>query len=57
MHEVPSHERCRIHGESNLHAVRDGIRVLKTILRERRRRPTQPVPELASRPAADRGVA
>ncbi|GAA2665470.1 hypothetical protein GCM10010412_041810 [Nonomuraea recticatena] len=57
VHEVPSHERCRIHGESNLHAVRDGIRVLKTILRERRRRPTQPVPELASRPAADRGVA
>ena len=32
--EVPSHERCRIHGESNLHAVRDGIRVLKTIIRE-----------------------
>ncbi|MFE3452880.1 glycosyltransferase family 2 protein [Nonomuraea sp. NPDC059194] len=57
VHEVPSHERCRIHGESNLHAVRDGIRVLKTILRERRRRPTQPVPEPAARPAADRGVA
>ncbi|MBE1562728.1 glycosyltransferase family 2 protein [Nonomuraea africana] len=55
--EVPSHERCRIHGESNLHAVRDGIRVLKTILRERRRRPARPVPEPASRPAADRGVA
>ncbi|MBE1564770.1 glycosyltransferase family 2 protein [Nonomuraea africana] len=33
--EVPSHERCRIHGVSNLHAVRDGWRVLKTILRER----------------------
>ncbi len=33
--EVPSHERCRIHGESNLHAVRDGLRVLRTILRER----------------------
>ena len=27
--EVPSHERCRIHGESNLHAVRDGLRVLQ----------------------------
>jgi glycosyltransferase involved in cell wall biosynthesis len=37
IHEVPSHERCRIHGASNLHAVRDGWRVLKTILRERRR--------------------
>ncbi|WP_157248670.1 glycosyltransferase family 2 protein [Nonomuraea typhae] len=35
--EVPSHEHCRIHGESNLHAVRDGWRVLKTILRERSR--------------------
>ncbi|MFI9559682.1 glycosyltransferase family 2 protein [Nonomuraea endophytica] len=35
--EVPSHEHCRIHGESNLHAVRDGWRVLKTILRERNR--------------------
>ncbi|MEU7892744.1 glycosyltransferase family 2 protein [Nonomuraea sp. NPDC049152] len=57
VHEVPSHERCRIHGESNLHAVRDGIRVLKTILRERRRRPSQPVPEPTARPAADRGVA
>ncbi|MFD1935755.1 MULTISPECIES: glycosyltransferase family 2 protein [Nonomuraea] len=57
VHEVPSHERCRIHGESNLHAVRDGIRVLKTILRERRRRPAQPLPEPAARPAADRGVA
>ncbi|MFD1938358.1 glycosyltransferase family 2 protein [Nonomuraea mangrovi] len=33
--EVPSHERSRIHGESNLHAVRDGWRVLKTIWRER----------------------
>ena len=28
-------ERNRIHGESNLHAVRDGLRVLRTILRER----------------------
>jgi glycosyltransferase involved in cell wall biosynthesis len=39
IHEVPSHERCRIHGTSNLHAARDGWRVLKTILRERGRRP------------------
>ncbi|MBA2891489.1 glycosyltransferase family 2 protein [Nonomuraea soli] len=37
--EVPSHERLRLHGESNLHAVRDGWRVLKTIFRERSRQP------------------
>ncbi|MGW6461407.1 glycosyltransferase family 2 protein [Streptomyces sp. NPDC055078] len=33
--EVPSHEYNRIHGVSNLSAVRDGIRVLKVILREK----------------------
>jgi hypothetical protein len=32
--EVPSFEHARIHGESNLHAARDGWRVLQTILRE-----------------------
>jgi glycosyltransferase involved in cell wall biosynthesis len=32
--EVPSLERRRIHGVSNLHAFRDGWRVLKTILNE-----------------------
>ena len=32
--EVPSVERDRIHGESNLHAVRDGLRVLRTIVFE-----------------------
>jgi glycosyltransferase involved in cell wall biosynthesis len=36
IHEVPSYERDRIHGRSNLHAVRDGVRVLRTIARERR---------------------
>ena len=34
--EVPSVERSRIHGESNLNAIRDGLRVLKTILEEKR---------------------
>ncbi|MFD9538657.1 MULTISPECIES: glycosyltransferase family 2 protein [unclassified Streptomyces] len=34
--EVPSHEYNRIHGVSNLSAVRDGIRVLRVILREKR---------------------
>lgn len=34
--EVPSVERQRIYGDSNLNAVRDGFRVLRTILDERR---------------------
>ncbi|WP_338675640.1 glycosyltransferase family 2 protein [Streptomyces sp. SCSIO 30461] len=33
--EVPSHEYVRIHGVSNLSAVRDGLRVLRVILREK----------------------
>jgi len=33
--EVPSFESSRRHGESNLHALRDGLRVLRTILAER----------------------
>jgi glycosyltransferase involved in cell wall biosynthesis len=35
IHEVPSRERARLHGRSNLHAVEDGIRILFTILVER----------------------
>lgn len=35
VHEVPSYERDRISGRSNLNAVRDGTRVLRTIARER----------------------
>ncbi|HTU84419.1 MAG TPA: glycosyltransferase family 2 protein [Solirubrobacteraceae bacterium] len=38
--EVPSIEHERIHGVSKLHAVRDGLRVLRTILTERLRRHT-----------------
>ncbi|MFD0884091.1 glycosyltransferase family 2 protein [Streptosporangium algeriense] len=58
VHEVPSHERCRIHGESNLHAVRDGIRVLRTIIREWRNNPVTTTPEpAATTPAADQGAA
>ena len=34
--EVPSFEQDRIHGESNLNAVRDGLRVLRTIRSEQR---------------------
>ncbi len=33
--EVPSFESLRIHGESNLHTIPDGLRVLRTIIRER----------------------
>ncbi|MFV0535029.1 MAG: glycosyltransferase family 2 protein [Cumulibacter sp.] len=39
--EVPSYELPRIHGASNLHAVYDGIRVLRTILVERFGRVTE----------------
>ncbi|MGB0096062.1 MAG: glycosyltransferase family 2 protein [Solirubrobacteraceae bacterium] len=51
--EVPSIEQERIHGVSKLHPIRDGLRVLRTILSERlgRRTPVAPVPsihELAS---------
>ena len=35
IHEIPSHERCRIFGTSNLRAIRDGWRILKLIMRER----------------------
>jgi hypothetical protein len=35
IHAVPSCEGRRIHGQSNLRAVRDGTRVLRTIARER----------------------
>jgi glycosyltransferase involved in cell wall biosynthesis len=34
--EVASYEHSRIHGASNLNAVRDGLRVVRTILKERR---------------------
>jgi glycosyltransferase involved in cell wall biosynthesis len=37
--EVPSFEADRIHGDSNLRAIPDGWRVLKTILREYSARP------------------
>ncbi|MEU6244387.1 glycosyltransferase family 2 protein [Streptomyces sp. NPDC047024] len=36
--EIPSHEYLRIHGASNLRAVRDGLRVLRVILQERSNR-------------------
>jgi glycosyltransferase involved in cell wall biosynthesis len=39
--EVPSYEHRRLHGVSNLNAVRDGTRVARTIARERLRRKTR----------------
>ncbi len=36
IHEVPSHERSRLYGASNLRAVRDGWRILTLIVREKR---------------------
>jgi glycosyltransferase involved in cell wall biosynthesis len=34
VHEVPSYEQVRLYGESNLQTIRDGSRVLRTIVRE-----------------------
>jgi glycosyltransferase involved in cell wall biosynthesis len=45
--EVPSFEHQRIYGESKLNTFRDGWRVLKTIVKERRKKITyqsQPLP-------------
>lgn len=60
--EVPSYERDRIHGLSNLSAWRDGLRVLRAIMQERFSRLPDPsdewkpdfaeVPGLMTRPAA-----
>ncbi len=38
MSEVPCYEASRIHGNSNLNALRDGLRIFRTIIRERLRR-------------------
>ena len=57
--EVPSYEKERMHGESNLKTFRDGFRVLGTIFREARRsrslRPERrhaPAPELTEQQRA-----
>ena len=36
VHEVPSYESPRLHGQSHHNAVRDGLRVVRVIARERR---------------------
>lgn len=40
--EVPSFEADRLHGNSNLNTFRDGWRVLRTMVRDRVRRPPKP---------------
>ena len=52
--EVPSFERDRIHGQSNLNTFRDGGRVLRTIIRERLRRESA---QLAGDPAGRESLA
>jgi glycosyltransferase involved in cell wall biosynthesis len=47
--EVPSFERARVHGTSNLRIIRDGVRILAAILGERvRRRPAREAAVVAS---------
>ena len=43
--EVPSYESDRVHGQSNLKPIRDGLRVLKTIIRERFSQPKNKIAE------------
>ena len=42
--EVPTYELARMNGSGNLNAVRDGLRILRTILKESRWQPLGPVP-------------
>ncbi len=49
--EVPSIEYQRIHGISNLNTFRDGWRILKLILRERKRKNLQPAFSVAKNQA------
>jgi hypothetical protein len=54
--EVGSVEKRRIHGVSNLNAVSDGIRVLRTILAERQRAYRIKHDATAARPTMDQGL-
>ncbi len=51
--EVPSFERDRMYGQSNLRTFRDGGRVLRTIVRERVRKAPYPVAAISATHAAD----
>lgn len=58
VHEIPSHEYARMHGESNLRVIRDGWRIVKVIMREKfpgrkhrqLQRARKPVPEISPAP-------
>jgi hypothetical protein len=50
--EVPSYERDRWYGESNLNTWRDGHRVLRAIVRERLRAPARAARSRSARPVA-----
>lgn len=54
--EVPSFEHARIHGVSNLSAFSDGVRVLRTLLVERRRAQRDPASAPASHAVLQRNV-
>lgn len=49
VNEVPSMEACRRHGVSNLHPMRDGLRILHTVGSSRMSRPAPP--EIRVRPS------
>lgn len=51
VHEVPSNEGPRLHGQSNLRTVSDGLRVLRTLSLERAR--ISPIGKLMTRLSAD----
>ena len=57
IHEVPSFERPRLNGESNLSVVNDGWRILKLILRERFGGAVRRAAETVPLPAAEPMVA
>jgi glycosyltransferase involved in cell wall biosynthesis len=54
--EVASIEKARLHGASNLRAIPDGIRVLRTILAERRRLEKVSRTDLADQAIAERSL-
>ena len=53
--EVPSYERDRFHGQSNLNTFRDGLRVLRTILSELRRNQLLRRGRVSAVPGAEQG--
>jgi glycosyltransferase involved in cell wall biosynthesis len=54
--EVPSYEYSRIHGVSNLNAVRDGLRVVRTMLAEKGAARDSAVPIESSKHPAEESV-